>query len=121
MLLESLDLRLTIVDDGEEALAALRTDHYDLVLMDVHMPRMDGREAVRRIRAGEAGRADIPIIALTADAMTGDREALQHIGFDEHVAKPIRPGELLAAIARMAPTQNAEDEAAAAKLERIHQ
>ena len=67
--------------------------------MDVHMPGMDGVEAVRRIRAGEAGRTDIPVVALTADAMAGDAERLMAQGFDDAHPKPIQPAGLLATVA----------------------
>jgi CheY-like chemotaxis protein len=88
-------------DDGRAALERLNAEPCNLVLMDVHMPVMDGIEAVRRIRAGEAGRADMPIIALTADAMVGDAERLMAQGFDDAHPKPIRPAELLMAVARL--------------------
>ncbi|HYF22884.1 MAG TPA: ATP-binding protein, partial [Caulobacteraceae bacterium] len=97
-LLESTGWEVHVVEDGSEALEALRTRGFDLVLMDVHMPVMDGVTAVNHIRRGQAGRRDIPVIALTADAMAGDRERLMAEGFDDHVAKPIRPDELLRAI-----------------------
>jgi signal transduction histidine kinase/CheY-like chemotaxis protein len=86
---------VTSVEDGRQVLDALETGAYDLVLMDVQMPRMDGFAATRTIRAREAvegGR--IPIIALTANAMAGDREACAEAGMDGYVAKPIRPDEL---------------------------
>jgi len=69
--------------------------------MDGHMPEMDGVEAVRRIRAGEGGRVDIPILALTADAMVGEAQRLLAQGFDGAHPKPIQPAGLLAAVARM--------------------
>jgi CheY-like chemotaxis protein len=72
-----------------------------MVLMDVHMPVMDGVEAVRRIRAGEGGRIDMPVIALTADAMVGDAERLMAQGFDDAHPKPIAPAGLLATVARL--------------------
>ena len=79
----------------------LMVEDFDVVLMDVHMPDMDGIEAVRRIRSGQAGRVDIPIMALTADAMAGDAERLLGQGFDDAHPKPIRPAELLQAVARL--------------------
>ena len=66
--------------------------------MDVHMPRMDGLEAVRRIRAGEAGCADQPVVALTADAMPGVDASLLAHGFDASATKPIVPMALIEAI-----------------------
>ena len=100
-ILESVGITVATADDGRQALARLRVEDFDLVLMDVHMPEMDGIEAVRRIRAGQAGRVDIPILALTADAMAGDAERLLQQGFDDAHPKPIQPAGLLAAVARL--------------------
>lgn len=82
--------------NGREALISLAAKHYDLVLMDCQMPEMDGFEASRRIRKGEAGdkNCGIPIIALTANAMKGDREACIEAGMDDYVSKPIQFSEL---------------------------
>ena len=98
-ILEAAGVSVLTAGDGQAALDRLNAEPFDLVLMDVHMPVMDGIEAVRRIRAGEAGRADMPIIALTADAMIGDAERLMAQGFDDAHPKPIRPAELLMAVA----------------------
>ncbi|HEX4075329.1 MAG TPA: response regulator, partial [Candidatus Acidoferrales bacterium] len=87
--------------NGAEALAALERGNIDLVLMDVQMPVMDGFEAIRSIRATEqVSGAHIPIIALTAHAMKGDREKCIAVGADDYVSKPIRTSDLLAAIER---------------------
>jgi CheY-like chemotaxis protein len=91
--------RIETADDGLAALEALRAQPFDLVLMDIHMPRMDGVEALAEIRAGRGGAADIPVIALTADAMSGDAQRLLALGFDAVQPKPIQPVELIAAIA----------------------
>ncbi len=92
--------RIDIVADGAEAVGAVMRGPYDLVLMDVHMPEMDGVTATRRIRelSGEVGR--IPIIALTANAMKGDRETYIEAGMTDYVSKPVNPQILFAAIAR---------------------
>lgn len=103
--LESVGVTVLTADDGRAALERLRDELFDLVLMDVHMPVMDGIEAVRRIRAGEAGRADMPIVALTADAMVGDAERLVAQGFDDAHPKPIAPAGLLATVARLASAE----------------
>lgn len=100
-ILESAQVTVATAEDGRAALARLRVEDFDLVLMDVHMPRMDGVEAVRRIRAGEGGRVDIPILALTADAMAGEAERLVNQGFDDAHPKPVQPGELLRAVSRL--------------------
>ncbi|MDO8379976.1 ATP-binding protein [Phenylobacterium sp.] len=97
-ILEAVGARLETANDGVEALDMLRDGAFDLVLMDVHMPRMTGIEALRRIRAGEAGPADIPVIALTADAMPGEDAKLWGHGFDGVQPKPIQPMALIAAI-----------------------
>ncbi len=82
---------VTVVEDGQQALAALRKQSFDIVLMDVQMPVMDGIEATKAIRKGKAGKHNklIPIIALTAFAMVGDREKFLHAGMDEYASKPI--------------------------------
>lgn len=92
--------RTDIVGNGLEAVSAILRAPYDLVLMDVQMPEMDGMTATKRIREidGPAGR--IPIIALTANAMKGDREQYLATGMDDYVSKPIDAGALFAAIRR---------------------
>jgi signal transduction histidine kinase/CheY-like chemotaxis protein len=97
--LAATEMVVDVAGDGEEALRQLRLDDYDVVLMDVHMPNMDGLEALRRIRAGEAGRPDQLVIALTADAMAGDAQRFIALGFDAVESKPIQPTELIACIA----------------------
>jgi CheY-like chemotaxis protein len=88
---------------GVEALAALESDEFDLVLMDAQMPEMGGIEATRVIRDKEGTRGGhIPIVALTADAMSGDRERCLAAGMDGYAAKPIRAAELFREIDRVA-------------------
>jgi signal transduction histidine kinase/ActR/RegA family two-component response regulator len=89
-----------LVSDGAEAIAALGRGTYDLVLMDVSMPGVDGIMATRRIRAMTEPFARTPIIALTAYAMAGDRETFLAAGMTDYVSKPIDPRALFAAIAR---------------------
>ena len=98
--LETAGVLVVTASDGREALARLRAEDFDLVLMDVHMPVMDGIEALRRVRGGEGGRIDVPVLALTADAMSGEAERLVGLGFDDAQPKPIQPAGLLRAIAR---------------------
>ncbi|MFP4317284.1 MAG: response regulator, partial [Desulfovibrionales bacterium] len=76
-------------ENGRQALEKLSGKNFDLVLMDIQMPEMDGTEAARRIRAGECGSPDVPIIALTAYAMKGDREKFLENGMDGYVTKPV--------------------------------
>lgn len=85
-------------DDGVQALERLSEAGFDVVLMDVHMPKMDGIEAVRRIRLGEAGDPRVPIIALTGDAAPSEEARLRGLGFDALQQKPIQPAGLLGSI-----------------------
>jgi two-component system, sensor histidine kinase len=98
-ILEASGAVVSLASDGVEALERLRVEEFDVVLMDIHMPRMDGIEALRRLRAGEAGRADMWVIAFTADAMSGNDARLLELGFDAVQTKPIQPRALLGALA----------------------
>jgi signal transduction histidine kinase/CheY-like chemotaxis protein/HPt (histidine-containing phosphotransfer) domain-containing protein len=104
-LLEKERHRVTVVGTGREALEALEGARFDLVLMDVQMPEMDGLEAVAAIRAEEKKRpgAHLPVIAMTAFTMKGDRERFLTAGFDGYVKKPISLSELLEAIDDVLP------------------
>jgi signal transduction histidine kinase/CheY-like chemotaxis protein len=101
-LLEQIGLEPTIVGSGTQAVEAWEAGDFDLILMDIQMPDMDGPEATRRIRAREAasGRPRIPILALTADVMSHQLETYAAAGMDGFVAKPIAVSELYAAIGR---------------------
>ncbi|HEX5377343.1 MAG TPA: ATP-binding protein [Phenylobacterium sp.] len=112
-ILEAVGCRIQVANDGVEALEMLRQGGFDLVLMDVHMPRMGGVEALARIRAGEAGEARLPVIALTADAMAGEDERLANLGFNDVQPKPIQPMTLIAAIAEACAGDRGEATAAA--------
>jgi CheY-like chemotaxis protein len=99
VLLSKAGHRIDIAANGLEALDAVGSRPYDVILMDVQMPEMDGIEATKRIR-GMAGKVrDIPIIAMTANAMKGDRERLLAAGMNDYVSKPIDKGQLFLAIA----------------------
>ena len=101
-LLRKFDHEVTVAGDGLQALQLWQSEGFDLILMDVQMPELDGLEATRQIRSRESGRDDaIPIIAMTAHAMKGDEELCLGAGMNAYVAKPIRPGDLYAAIDRM--------------------
>ena len=95
-LLERQGHHVTAVEDGKQALASLQHGHFDLIFMDIQMPVMDGVEATLAIRRGDAGAhvANIPIIALTAYAMAGDKEKFLAAGMDDYMAKPIQASEL---------------------------
>ena len=90
-ILEQFGYECRVVNDGEAAVAAVRGEDYDLVLMDCQMPGMDGFEATRTIRREEqqAAADRLPIVALTANAIKGDRERCLSAGMDDYVTKPI--------------------------------
>ncbi len=104
-LLKKLGLPADTVANGEEALAALASIDYDLVLMDCQMPVMDGYTATREIRKPDSPVKNhgVPVIALTANAMQGDREKCLNAGMDDYVAKPIKPQTLAAALEKWLP------------------
>jgi len=100
IMLEKLGFTFNIVNNGQEALDALARESYDLVLMDCQMPVLDGYATTRKIRSGELEgvNSQIPIIALTAYAMKGDRARCEEAGMNEYVSKPIRETSLQAAL-----------------------
>jgi signal transduction histidine kinase/ActR/RegA family two-component response regulator len=111
-MLTKLGCRVDLAADGNTACAAVSSQRYDLVLMDCHMPLMDGYEATRSIRQAEAGSARrTPIVALTADALAGNRERCIESGMDDYITKPVNSAMLAAAVQRwtgrqtVAPTQ----------------
>jgi signal transduction histidine kinase/AmiR/NasT family two-component response regulator len=101
-MLKSLGHRTTIAANGREALEFLIRNDFDLVLMDCNMPEMDGLEATRRLRRGDSGARDsnIPVIALTANAMDGDKDACLAAGMNDFLAKPVTIAALRTAIER---------------------
>lgn len=104
LMLERLGQRPVVVANGEEALAAVHAAPYDLVLMDVHMPVMDGHEATRRIRAELAVERQPRIVAMTAGALVDDVDASFAAGMDDHLSKPVRAQELAGALRRVRST-----------------
>ena len=104
LFLEPHGFKITEAVNGREALEQLAAQEFDIVLLDVHMPVMDGPETIRRIRASERPWAEIPVIALTADAMSGDREKLIACGMNGYVSKPIDQRELISEIVRVRDT-----------------
>ena len=101
-MLKKLGYRADLAANGEEAVAALEKTRYDLVLMDIQMPGMDGHEATRTIRNPQSPVLDhqLPIIAMTANVLPGDREACLISGMNDFISKPIRPAELSATLER---------------------
>lgn len=100
LFLAPLGLVIEEARNGIEALACLERSPFDLVLLDVHMPEMDGRECIVRIRGSDRSWRTIPVIALTAEAMTGDRESLIAMGMSDYAAKPIDRTALIALVIR---------------------
>ena len=88
------------VANGIEAIHAVKTNHYDVILMDIQMPEMDGVAATKAIRAFDGDKSNIPIIAITANAMAGDREEYLEAGMNDYLPKPFKPNDLLSAIDR---------------------
>ncbi len=103
-MLAGLDVELTFAEDGLEAVEAFRQHQPDLILMDISMPRMDGREATRAIRQLPGG-AQVAIVALTAHAMEGDAEEIMASGLDHYLTKPLRRPLLVEAIQRFQPEE----------------
>jgi PAS domain S-box-containing protein len=99
-MLSSAGYVVDVVQNGREAVDAMRRTRYDLVLMDVHMPEMDGLEAARRIRGLGSAAAQVPIVALTADAVAGVREQYVAAGMDDFLSKPFEPSTLFETIER---------------------
>jgi PAS domain S-box-containing protein len=99
-LLENMGYAVDVANDGLEAVDAAGQHTYDAILMDCQMPRLDGYEAARRIRLHEPDEQHVPIIALTAAAMKGDRERCLAAGMDDYVAKPVSTSAISAALRR---------------------
>ncbi len=101
-ILEGIGVDFRIVNNGQEAVAAWRASAPDLILMDVSMPVMNGLQAVQAIRDAEANEAGqtghVPVIAVTAHAMGGDRERCLAAGMDDYLSKPVNPEKLEALI-----------------------
>ncbi len=104
-MLTRLGCEVECVDSGEKAIRRLAENHYDLVLMDVNMPGMDGLETTRRIREQENGRRHTVIIAMTARAMDGDRELCLKAGMDDYISKPVTAASLRHVLERWLPAK----------------
>jgi PAS domain S-box-containing protein len=109
-ILRKLGLSVDAVADGAEAIKVLETKPYDLVLMDVQMPVMDGFEATLRIRDAHSAvcNHDIPIVAMTAHALQGDREKCLETGMNDYIAKPVAPATVAAVLDKWLPKKDAE-------------
>jgi two-component system CheB/CheR fusion protein len=102
LLLKSWGHQVVVVEDGQQAIERLKREQFDLVLMDALMPVMDGEQATKLIRAGQAGDPEIRIAAMTAYALQGDRERFLAAGMDDYISKPIDSDELQRVLARAA-------------------
>ncbi|MEQ8557015.1 MAG: ATP-binding protein [Henriciella sp.] len=99
--LDGYGLEISEAGNGKEALDHLTSDAYDIVLMDIHMPGLDGIEALKQLRMSASPNRFVPVIALTADSMHGDRERFLGMGFDGYVSKPIEERALITAIGQV--------------------
>jgi len=100
LILERIGCRVDIAKNGAEGVEKFRSDQYQAIFMDCQMPVMDGYAATRAIRQLEAGSTHIPIIAVTANAMKGDKEKCLECGMDDYISKPLRPSDLQEAVSR---------------------
>ncbi|MCP4388103.1 MAG: response regulator, partial [Gammaproteobacteria bacterium] len=99
---------IDVAVNGVDALEQLQRQHYDLILMDIQMPIMDGYEATRKIRALGDRYESIPIVAMTAHALEGDSNKSLEAGMDYHVSKPFEPDQFISLIVRFIEERNTE-------------
>ena len=104
-LLKASGYRVDVAADSREAGDMLQTSRYDLMILDLRMPVMDGFETTRRIRHIERGRRRTPILALTASAMEDDQRRCREAGMDAFLTKPVRIGEIQRALERLNPLE----------------
>jgi signal transduction histidine kinase/CheY-like chemotaxis protein len=102
-MVKDLGIELVFANNGREAVEMWRSFAPDMIFMDISMPEMDGREAAQAIRAAEAGRAHIPIVALTAHAMDGDSEGILAAGIDRYMTKPLRKAAIIETLTEFCP------------------
>ncbi|MEO5329038.1 MAG: response regulator [Magnetococcus sp. THC-1_WYH] len=103
-LLEQAGIEVVIANNGQEAVALVQEGSFDAILMDLQMPVMDGLTATRQIRLGKG--AKVPIIAMTANALNGDRERCLEAGMSDHISKPVVPDDLYATLAKWIQTKS---------------
>jgi len=100
LLLQSMGHEVSFAEDGQQALAKASRQDFDLVLMDIHMPVMDGLDSARQIRALDGLRAQVPIVALTADVVNDAAEQAMAAGMNAFLSKPLQKAQLLAVMPR---------------------
>jgi CheY-like chemotaxis protein len=110
-MLKNLGCESELACDGSIAVKKATTGNYDVILMDIHMPELDGVTAMQRIRAMLAAAKCPPIVAMTAHALPGDRENYLSLGMDDYISKPIRPGDLTSLFERVFPLQTSTESA----------
>jgi CheY-like chemotaxis protein len=98
-ILQNFGAKVSITNDGEEALRTLEKETFDMILMDIQMPVMDGFQATKKIRS-QSQFNDIPIIAMTANAMEGDRNKCLNVGMNDHIAKPLDVNQIADTMSR---------------------
>ncbi|MCP5079314.1 MAG: response regulator [Psychromonas sp.] len=110
-ILEGFGIEVKVANDGEQALLALQVDNYDLVLMDCQMPAMDGFEATKKIRhtASNVLNRDVPIVAMTANTMSGDRDKCIAVGMNDFIAKPVEVDKIMQTLQEWLPVQAHKD------------
>ena len=106
-MLEETGVDVDVAVNGAEALEQLQRQQYDLVLMDIQMPIMDGYEATQKIRAMGGAYESIPVVAMTAHALEGDSNRSLEAGMDYHVSKPFEPDEFISLIERFIAERSA--------------
>ena len=104
-MLESAGCKVVVVDDGQQAIQALKNNQFDLVLMDCQMPVMDGFKATRQLRQQQAKYSGIPVIALTADIQQGIMQQCQQAGMDDYLSKPFTHDSLVEIVMKWLPKQ----------------
>jgi hypothetical protein len=103
MILDTIGAKVTLTEDGAQAVEAFKDGDFDVILMDIQMPVMDGLTAIAKIRQIEAisGASRTPIIVVSANAMPAEREASMKAGADDHLSKPVRPAALIEALSKL--------------------
>jgi len=100
--------KVTIANDGKETLELFNTNNFDIIFMDIQMPNMDGIEATEKIRNSGTTKSAIPIVAMTAHAMKGDRERFLDAGMDDYISKPISVLEIKRVLQKYSITKDAQ-------------